>query len=85
MGARILEIHPNTSEENGYNALCSCQELGQNCNCSQKQNWKTSKWRPQNWEHWPLIKKGLIISALIALLIWLFVYLILHFYLERQD
>lgn len=84
MGAKILAA-ASTSQETGYNALCACQELGQPCNCKQNQNWSTSKWKPQNWNHWPLVKKTLIIFGFTALCIWLLVYLIFHFYLARQD
>ena len=78
-----LHILSSSSQENTYDALCQhCQ--GQ-CHCRQQQIWTTSKWRPDNWPQWPLIKKVLIAAAIIALITWLLVYLILHFYLEAKD
>ena len=85
MGARILAAATNSSmsNENSYDALCSCQDL-EGCRCRQNQAWTTLKWKPQNWHHWPLIKKCLIYAGISCLLIWLLVYLILHFYLQSQ-
>ena len=87
MGARILAAATtsNSSNENNYDALCSCTDIEQQCQCRQNQAWNTFKWRPQNWHHWPLVKKTLIYAAIGLLLLWLLGYLILHFYLERQD
>ena len=76
-------ISISNSSSDTYDALCQhCQ--GQ-CHCRQQQLWTTSKWRPVNWPQWPLIKKVLIGAAIFALLTWLLVYLILHFYLEAKD
>ena len=85
MGARILAAATNSSmsNENSYDALCSCQDL-EGCRCRQNQAWTTFKWKPQNWHHWPLIKKCLIYAGISCLLIWLLVYLILHFYIQSQ-
>ena len=85
MGARILAATtPNTMSNETYNALCSCTDVEQ-CQCRQNQAWMTFKWRPQNWHHWDLVKKLFIYAAISCLLIWLLVYLILHFYLQRED
>ena len=88
MGARILAAATpsNPLNDNNYDALCSCTDVEkEQCHCRQNQAWTTFKWRPQNWHHWPLLKKTLIYIAVGVLLIWLFIYLILHFYLQRQD
>merc|ERR1719270_563851 len=78
-----LHVLSTSSSPDTYDALCQhCQ--GQ-CHCRQQQLWTTSKWRPDNWPQWPLIKKVLIGTAIFALLTWLLVYLILHFYLEAKD
>ena len=45
----------------------------------------TSKWRPQNWTHWPLIKKSLIFTLVLAFFIWILVYLILHFKNDKPE
>ena len=86
MGARILAAATtsSSSNENNYDALCSCTDIEQ-CQCRQNQAWNTFKWRPQNWHHWPLVKKILIYAAIGLLLLWLLGYLVLHFYLEKQD
>lgn len=72
-----------SEQDNSYDALCSCQD--QNCQCQHNQAWATSKWRPQNWTHWPLIKKSLIFTLVLAFFIWILVYLILHFKNDKPE
>ena len=72
-----------SEQDNSYDALCSCQD--QNCHCQQNQAWTTSKWRPQNWTHWPLIKRSLIFTLVLAFFIWILVYLILHFKNDKPE
>ena len=72
------------SDQDNYNALCSCPDQPDQCQqCQRSQSWATSKWRPQNWKHWPLIKKSLIVVLVLTFVIWLLVYLILHFKNDR--
>ena len=72
-----------SDQDNSYDALCSCQD--QNCQCQHNQAWTTSKWRPQNWTHWPLIKKSFIFTLVLAFFIWILVYLILHFKNDKPE
>ena len=88
MGAKILAVatmtaSTSTNDTNNYDALCSCQD--NQCHCKKNQIWQTSKLRPTNWQKWPLVKKVLIYGAISGLVLWLLVYLILHFYYERQQ
>ena len=70
------------SDQDNYDALCTCQDQ---CNCQKNQIWATSKWRPENWPHWPIIKRGLIMLLVLTFIIWLLVYLILHFQNDTPD
>ena len=73
-------IASRLSDQDNYNALCSCPDQPDQCQqCQRSQSWAASKWRPQNWKHWTLIKKSLIGILVLTFVIWLIVYLILHF------
>lgn len=73
--------------QEGYQVLCPCSvEDGSQCQCKhRRQLWSKNSLIPCNWDSWPLIRKCLVGVAVATPIVWLIVYLVLHFYYSKDS
>ena len=65
-------------------------ELAGTCDCQENEDQKHRPWLatlkrylPTSWETWPTIRRGLILAGVAAVIAWLVVYIVLHFWLVQ--